>query len=494
MEKKVKYFMENKCIFVIDTNVYLNLYDFSPDIAEFFIDIISKPTIKDNIYVPSTIKREFDKNHIRCWGKQKKKFKNIPKELKKHTESAQIKINKQLNILERFKFPGIDNLKSNLKNKMEEIDGMFTHYVEECNIFQRINEKFSEEDKIFGLVQSICAEGRLLNSLSVDQIYSICEEGKTRYSQCIPPGFMDGNAKDGVEKYNDLILWKETIQFFKNENRNLIFVVDDVKKDWWKNNSEGHNVFHEYLINEFEESTGLKIIGITSFDLYDALANILRITIPDTVERVLKFSAEDYIQGLVESDDLKYSLSDELICSGESYVCTDSLSHYDGSYFEIEEILAIKFINFEFEGYRSKKAIYGITLHVKASAHSKDYVAREDETKNIYLGSGYIHTLEGEVSIKIKRTAETYLDNLLDDISFDELEVISGELTEVQVEYVDDSDEFEEEEFMDAFCVVCGKKSGEVVFADECVCLDCSISNKNEDVKWCIKSSKTSDF
>lgn len=76
----------------------------------------------------------------------------------------------------------------------------------------------------------------------------------------------------------------------------------------------------------------------------------------------------------------------------------DSLSHYDGTYFEIEkEILAIELVDFEFEGYRHEKTIYEVVLCVEVSAHSKEYVVRDSETGKTYLGQGYDYTLKGEV-------------------------------------------------------------------------------------------------
>ena len=90
MKDKVIKFIKNQCIFVFDTNVFLNLYEYSPHVADFFIDIISQ--IQHRLYIPNTVKREFDKNHRDCQGRQKKKFQNVPRALKKHTEQVRSKL------------------------------------------------------------------------------------------------------------------------------------------------------------------------------------------------------------------------------------------------------------------------------------------------------------------------------------------------------------------------------------------------------------------
>jgi hypothetical protein len=52
----------------------------------FFIELISY--IKDKVVVTSTVKREFYRNHKSCYHRQKKKFENVPHQLKKSTEST----------------------------------------------------------------------------------------------------------------------------------------------------------------------------------------------------------------------------------------------------------------------------------------------------------------------------------------------------------------------------------------------------------------------
>jgi len=79
----------------------------------------------------------------------------------------------------------------------------------------------------------------------LDQLYS---EGKVRYEQKRPPGYMDiGKAKnDGAEthlfgnllvrsEYDDLIVWKQILEESRTREqlKHLVFVTDDEKEDWW---------------------------------------------------------------------------------------------------------------------------------------------------------------------------------------------------------------------------------------------------------------------
>lgn len=85
----------------------------------------------------------------------------------------------------------------------------------------------------------------------------IIAEGEIRYRNSIPPGYMDDEEKTGFPKYGDLIIWKEIIQNFALEKKDIVLVTNDKKEDWWrisdKNHSEGPR--HE-LIKEIYDATG----------------------------------------------------------------------------------------------------------------------------------------------------------------------------------------------------------------------------------------------
>lgn len=146
MVGKVKKYLENdNSIIVFYTNVFLNLYEYSPYFSEFFIDLISH--IKDKVVVTSTVKREFYRNHKNCYHRQKKKFENVPHQLNKSTESIKTKLLKQIDIWEKFKFPNIESLRNLVEEKLSGLETAFDEYVEDNDIFQEINDNFLNEEK-----------------------------------------------------------------------------------------------------------------------------------------------------------------------------------------------------------------------------------------------------------------------------------------------------------------------------------------------------------
>ncbi|MEQ6389289.1 PIN domain-containing protein [Bacillaceae bacterium S4-13-58] len=262
VEKVKEYLTKDNSIIVFDTNVFLNLYEYSPHVSEFFIELISY--IKDKVVVISTVKREFYRNHKNCYHRQKKKFENVPHQLKKSTESTKTKLIKQIDIWEKFKFPNIESFRNLIEERLTGLETAFDEYVEENDIFQEINDNFLNEDKILHLMEELIKSDKLMKEVSVDEIYEICEKGKNRYKSKTPPGFMDDKDKDGVDKYNDLIIWSEVIKYCKEKSVDLIFVTDDLKDDWWINNDSMKFEFHPQLVQEFEKETNIKLYFYTA--------------------------------------------------------------------------------------------------------------------------------------------------------------------------------------------------------------------------------------
>lgn len=476
MDKKFEEFLEDNTIIVFDTNIYLNLYEYSPEVADKFIEAIY--FIKKYIYIPSTVKREFLRNHLVCSGRQKKKFKNVSKELKKLTDKLSLQLNKQLNILDKFKFTKIDDLKNNSLAKLLEVEKTFDKYLEENDVYEVINKAFLEQDKILELFNEIINDKRVFEELTADELYSICLEGKSRYHKEIPPGFKDGKTKDGIDKYNDLILWKEVLKYCRKNEKNLIFVTDDVKSDWWIDDGIKKE-FHSFLIKEFKEVTYNDIFTLNSQQLYGILGELYNISTPDTIQTVLQYSLEKYIEQLIEDSDLTYDIQSEIVNSGERYVNTESLTNYDGTYFEMnDEFNNVDLISYTLEDYQKGIATYNVVFDIKVSAESKCCWGIDDDTKEVILSSNYnIHELSGELNVEIIREVDNqYIADNIDDIvngfTCLEFKIIQLELEEVNCIYSDD------------LCVQCGKNRGTVTFGNdgEMVCAQCAVQDSEGDI------------
>lgn len=128
---------------------------------------------------------------------------------------------------------------------------------------------------------------------------------------------MDAKNKDGVRKYSDLILWKEILRFAKLKNKDVIFVTDDVKRDWWERKPDNERVFHQKLMSEFNR-TGQRLKGVTSTEFYSSVALGYQIVKPDVVDVALNMTDTDYCRDI--ADDVFDRVVDCMVYSNTDYI------------------------------------------------------------------------------------------------------------------------------------------------------------------------------
>jgi len=247
--------------------------------------------------------------------------------------------------------------------------------------------------------------------------------------------FKDAKNKDGVRKYGDLIIWKEILRFAYENRKNIIFVTDDVKSDWWETADE-RRTFHSSLIDEFSK-TGQKIIAYESQSFYSLLSSEYGIVPTDAVEIALKMTDEDYCHK-IESVVFNYII-DDLAYSGCDYIDTES-AHIGTEGFDEMEIIEWSYESAERVSRDDEIVTYEFKYRVKTEATSYDYWGRDDDTKEPILSYGTEHEFEGFIIVEVEREANLFID-FEDEKSFEKTHIKSGSLIETKYnELFDDYD------------------------------------------------------
>jgi hypothetical protein len=115
---------------------------------------------------------------------------------------------------------------------------------------KRNNPKLSDNDIIYERLDKIYTKDKIGSPYKTkERLIEIYSEGEHRYRNEIPPGFND-------DKFGDLILWFQMMDYVKVEEQPIIFVTDDRKDDWWlKKNKNTHIGPHPNLVQEFMYET-----------------------------------------------------------------------------------------------------------------------------------------------------------------------------------------------------------------------------------------------
>ena len=226
-----------KCIFVLDANVLLNIYRYPQQARDDFISVLSK--ISDRIWIPFHTALEYQRNRIGVIIEQNKRFHEVRKLLEDTQNTLFSKLN-ELQLNKRHSSINPDPF-------ITEVKRVFDSFNSELEKQEKLQPSIHEDDRIRNKIEGIL--GDKIGSCPNDQkqLDEIFKEGESRYAVQLPPGYIDSKKeKDNVgdkfsyggltyhKKFGDFIIWKQIIEESKSRKiKHLIFITDDDKEDWW---------------------------------------------------------------------------------------------------------------------------------------------------------------------------------------------------------------------------------------------------------------------
>lgn len=201
--------------------------------------------------MPHQVAEEFMRNRVSIIIDNQNKYDQI----KKDTEEHIVKMSKLFNISEN------DPECVDFKKKLNDWTDKFYN--------SNLLVKNSANDELVKKILNIF-NGKTGTPFSNEQLKKIEQEGEDRYNREIPPGYKDASKKknDNLTNnmYGDLIVWKQILEFAKTHKKNIIYVTNDQKEDWW-NNVKGQTIGPRVeLRKEFLSETNNKIFHMYTLD------------------------------------------------------------------------------------------------------------------------------------------------------------------------------------------------------------------------------------
>ena len=262
-----------KGIFVLDSNVLLNLYRYPEKARKDFLNVLNK--IKERIWVPHQVILEFQRNRLGVITDTLKPITDLVNEMEKIRLQI-TKINQKITTDQKRGIIGEvdpkgfeENTKEGLVSLKAQLDSLNDAHM---RLFDNDPIRQELEDLFLGKIGP-----PLKDQSQLDEIY---KEGESRYQKKIPPGYLDqGKDQPGESdefmyagllykrKFGDFILWKQLVNHAKEQNiENLIFITDDRKEDWWwKEECQGQKTIgpRSELVEEIKREG-----GVSSFYAY----------------------------------------------------------------------------------------------------------------------------------------------------------------------------------------------------------------------------------
>ncbi|MGE6490621.1 PIN-like domain-containing protein [Exiguobacterium sp. NPDC077395] len=423
-------------VIICDTNVFLGPYRFSPDYANFTINCLEK--IQEHIVVPYTVFVEFRKHNRALYVRRNDKIENSVEDIIKLIDVQKEKMKNGVETLVKRQFPEAEGLQNQIEEKYNDLKMIFTQYFEERSVLTLVQDNWSQ-DIIEHFMNKLVSAGKVMEDFSREEIYRICEEGEKRYKKQIPPGYKDSKNKDGLRKYSDLILWREILNFAQKNQKNIIFVSDDVKPDWW-NVENNENEFLPKLIEEFSKSTKrddlrheessenpLKIVPFVSKDFYEAISISMQVEKSDAVEQALQITESDYIDAIEER--VFESIIDKLKYSELEYIDESEMTHIGSVGIGEWEIIEREFDTYTMVERSSGQVTYDLIYDVVMESKSHDYHGKDSDTKDVILSLPYKHQVTGSLTVQITRTVDIFTD-FEDSDEFDSVMIVDSHFLE----------------------------------------------------------------
>lgn len=269
--------LKNDGIIVFDTSALLDLYYYSEDSRnKIFKNVF--PYFANRLWLPAQVYLEFLKNKDTVAAKPEKtymalldkdnrdmgyvpklvstvtKFEKDTKELEGIlTTLKEITVREDKHpFLEQEIFEPIDQAVDILKEQMEAFSAKVEDF--QIDITQRINDKIldlsSQGDEIQNQIEEKFTIGE---ELTYEQMTQISVDGRRRYEEKIPPGYMDQEDKTGLQKYGDLFVWMEILNHASECGKDVILITNDVKEDWVDKKFDRKPRFE--LLKEFRSTT-----------------------------------------------------------------------------------------------------------------------------------------------------------------------------------------------------------------------------------------------
>ncbi len=279
-------------IIALDTNVLLNFYRFSDSLRKAFLKVLS--TNRERFWLPNRIVDEFLRNRLTVVDHQIYEY---------NTMITQFDIiRKKLNDDRHHPFVRPETL--------AKLDAVLQETREELNQHSHALASTKTVDPTLNDLLTLFENkvGRQFDSHRRQEVEKLAAE---RIRKKVPPGYLDTS-------YGDIILWFQLMDKAKEDKKNLIFVTEDAKVDWWwyhkPDKKETLIGPRPELISEFFDQTGCSFYMYSSSHFLQLANEFLNQDITDSnlaeIREIEELNKERSFQRVWQQDNLD-GLSDE---------------------------------------------------------------------------------------------------------------------------------------------------------------------------------------
>ncbi len=206
---------------VLDTNVLLNLYRYSPSTRAELLTVLL--ALEDKLFLPHQVGQEFLDRRLTTIRTQREKVSKLRVRVMGIHGEMETELRKVLRLRSG------EDLPEGLRDALQEVPpGGYGALSERLEALEQELPRASntpDDDEVWTAVAGL-VNGKVGPSYLEEDLRKAEEEAERRRNAKVPPGFKD-------QRPGDYLLWRQTIDEAKRSRRPVVLVTDDRKEDWW---------------------------------------------------------------------------------------------------------------------------------------------------------------------------------------------------------------------------------------------------------------------
>lgn len=271
---------------VLDTNALLDLYRFSPQARQEYLDVLRE--VRERIFVPHQVALEFHRNRLSAVKQHRSDLDKTHADVTKlagQLEEAINKLAKRNLSAEQLELA---------RNSIATVRDLAASVIDDYRPTPQ-SMGSGNDPVIVELIELL--DGRVALPPDPEVLAKDQAEGSRRFKERIPPGFADSEKEHGVN--GDYLLWAEMKRLSATIPASVLLVTNDVTKGDWVFESGGVTIgAHQDLVAELKEETGQQFLISTVADFLRHAKKYLETSAvsASTVEEAseLDFSSANY--------------------------------------------------------------------------------------------------------------------------------------------------------------------------------------------------------
>ncbi len=251
---------------VFDTNMLLNIYRYQEETRKRYFEILEQ--LKERIWTPHQAIYEFQKNRLEVIGQQLKAYSEVSKAL----SDAQDLLKGLKHFNEKHRFIRIDEIiEDPIRVLAEANKNLSAGQQKGRQEFEKLKASDNYRERITQLFQ-----GRVSAPYKKDQLLDIYRQADKRFELQIPPGWKDKGKKTN-DRYGDVILWFQILEYALAHHKPILFITDDVKSDWFLSAQEGNGKPRPRpeLVQEMYVEAGVLLHIYQGYEFFDQATKFL---------------------------------------------------------------------------------------------------------------------------------------------------------------------------------------------------------------------------